>query len=200
MSVLIADSAVPFARSFAAFLAAQNLPSGLLTQVAEASPASGLGIDWNPASRLSALTAILEMKTRYGKLDRALLCFDLQAFSHAAPSLTVVDERIKSYILLVSLLKETFGSQGSGEIVFFHRVSPHVPAQSAGSLVLQVAESAFVRLGEETAKAGNALLVRHEGEGEPDSLEWMAERLANPTGGKIRSSWLKYGAKGLLGF
>ena len=217
---LISDSSIPFAVSLTGFLRSspkgQDFGFSLLSEpaadTATASPSSL--IPWNRSSPLSARTVILEMKNAYSSFDRALLIFDTSTFFEILPDMDAssaircADEYIRGYLLLVAEIVKYFRQQKTGFILFAVRSSPSPEAKV--SIPIAVAESAFLRLAEETASsfassslqgdAGlQALLVKLDPSEDTENIDWLSLQLTGSPPSRTQVRWIKAGSRGLFG-
>lgn len=221
---MIADKSVPFAVSLAGALRSRDVSVALVSDASGEESASapsdsaGLAdIPWNRPSTLSARTIPLAVKNRFGSLDQAVVVFDTPLLEAAFPpddSLTpvrVADEYIRGYMLLVRELSALFAAQGKGRYIFALRVRDSTAERSApppANLPVSVAESAFIRLAEETAlscgtskdSAVQSLLVRMDNQDDSGNLLWLTEQLLTPAGNRSQAvRWVKAGTRGLFG-
>jgi len=191
-------------------LRSRGVPCLVLAEARDGvTPAEGL-LPWNPPSLLSAHTAMLEAKTRYGGVDAAVLAFDADSFARSVNRdggdvSSVIDRLVTGWIYLEESLRERFAAAGKGYFCFVHSVPAAKGTPSPASLPLAVAlaESAFVRLAEETAARNGdgirSLLVRYENGGDETALEWLASRIADGPPQRSQTRWVKAGSKGLFG-
>jgi hypothetical protein len=211
---LISDSSIPFAVSLTGHL--QDSGFGLLCEPAPDSALAmpSTAIPWNRGSSLSARTVILDMKNKFSSFDRALLIFDTAAFSEVIPDMDTssavrcTDEYVRGYLLLVAELIKYFRQQKTGLIVFALR-SP-APGSAKVSVPVAVAESAFMRLAEETASSLSngspsldtglqTLLVKLDPAEDSGNLEWLSLQLASPLPVRTQARWVKAGSRNLFG-
>lgn len=219
---LISDSSVPFAVSLAESLRSspgvQDFRFSLLSEPAS-DPSASLGatsISWNRSSPLSARTVILEMKNNYSSFDRALLIFDTPTFSGIFPDtesaslIKCTDEFIRGYMLLVAEIVKYFRQQKSGFILFAVRSPSSQDAKGTVSLPVTVAESAFMRLAEETASSFmngslpgdtglQALLVKLDPSEDTENSDWLSLQLTGAPPARTQVRWVKAGSRGLFG-
>ena len=221
---LISDSSIPFAVSLADFLRTssrgQDFGFGLLSEpvsnAVDSLPATS--IPWNRSSTLSARTVILEMKNKYSAFDRAVLIFDTPAFSGIFPApeassmIQCADEYIRGYMLLVAEIVKYFRQQKNGFIIFAVR-SPSSQDSKGNvpvSLPVAVAESAFMRLAEETASSFTngslsgdtglqSLLVKLDPSEDTENIDWLSVQLTGAPPARTQVRWVKAGSRGLFG-
>jgi len=234
MCVLVCDKSIPCASSFAGELRGRGVSVSLVTDdegspTGSRSPArqsvegSGLAeIFWNRMSSLSARTLMLEASNVLSIPDQAAIFFDAAALLSALPQgrdnpAAVIDGWITGYVYLVRELVQTFSSRGRGRIVFaisggasrgealgeaHGEATPGSP-----SLAATLAESAFIRLAEETAAflsartapGAEAMLVRVGDEPVAESAAWLAARIMEaPMNGRSGSHWVKSGSRDIL--
>jgi len=214
---LISDSTIPFAVSLTGHLQGspkrEDFSFGLLTEPAVDSGLAlpSTAIPWNRSSTLSARTVLLDMKNKFSSFDRALLIFDTVTFSEiipdmeAASAIRCTDEYVRGYLLLVAELVKYFRQQKKGLIVFAVRSSALVDAKV--SIPVAVAESAFMRLAEETAStfanaSGDsgvqALLVKLDPVEDNVNLDWLSLQLTGPLPARTQVRWIKAGSRNLL--
>jgi hypothetical protein len=217
---LISDSSIPFAVSLTGFLASSSRTPdfgfGLLSEPVLDTPSSlpSTSIPWNRSSTLSARTAILEMKNKYSSFDRALLIFDTPAFSglfpdmEASSAIRCTDEYIRGYLLLVTELVKHFRRQKTGFMLFAVRGSSSPEAKV--NLPVAVAESAFMRLAEETASSFvngalsgdtgfQVLLVKLDPADDTENIDWLSLQLTGTPPARTQVRWVKAGSRGLFG-
>ena len=213
MSFLISDSLIPFASELASTLQAKQFTVALLVPESEDNPPARVpGIPWNRPSALSARTVIVEAKNSFPVLDQAVVVFDTaQAATLLSENSTtsgIVDDFIKGYLLLVGELVRHFTVQKKGRLVFVLRpVIAGTINPSLQNIALFAAESAFLRLAEETAASFSsgpaqdiqALLVKLETTGDAENLEWLVEQLAQPSLSRNQGRWIKAGSRVLFG-
>jgi len=218
--VLISDATIPFAVSLTGFLRSspkgKDFTFGLLVEPAgdASSTLPSTSIPWNRSSPLSARTAILDMKNKFSSFDRALIIFDTLTFSETIPDseatsiIQCTDEYVRGYLLLVSEIVKYFRQQKTGFIVFAVR-SPSLPDAKV-SLPVAAAESAFMRLAEETAasfasgpnsgdSALQSLLVKLDPSEDTGNVDWLSLQLTGSLPVRTQARWVKAGSRGLFG-
>lgn len=206
---ILAERSAPLIAPLAALLRSRGLPCLVLADSADSESGADT-LRWNSASLLSAHTAILESNTRFGGPGSAVLAFDAEAFARnvsytdPADASAVVNSLVTGWIYLAESLLESFTKQGSGFLCFVHSVPPakgETVSRAPLPLPVAVAESAFLRLAEETAaKHGRkALMVRYENGGDDTQLEWLASRIIEGPPERPQNRWLKAGSRGLFG-
>jgi hypothetical protein len=219
--VLIADKSVPFASSLAGALRAKDVSVALLGDspdnksgkpVATVEGSALVEIPWNRSSSLSAHTCMRAVRNSMTSVDQAVLFFDTptfaQLFQHGDASHTtrIVDDYIRGYLILVNELSGYFADQKKGRIIFALQ-SRNPETQEVQNTALAVAESAFIRLAEETSvsflsrqtNSLQTLLVRLESAGEADPVDWLAGQILQPSPARGQTRWVKAGARGLFG-
>jgi len=215
---LISDSTIPFAVSLTGHLQGspkrEDFSFGLLTEPAVDSGLAlpSTAIPWNRSSTLSARTVLLDMKNKFSSFDRALLIFDTVTFSEIIPdmeassSIRCTDEYVRGYLLLVAELVRYFRQQKKGFLVFAVRSSTLIDAKV--SIPVAVAESAFMRLAEETASSLastsedtglQALLVKLDPAEDNGNLDWLSIQLTAPLPARTQVRWVKAGSRSLFG-
>ncbi len=207
---ILADSSAPLIPPLAALLRSRGLSCLELAGMGEADPASPDTLRWNPPSLLSAHTAILEANTRYGGLSAGVLAFDADAFAANVAYEGVVDASaavntlVTGWIFLAESVFEALAKQGSGFLCFVH-AAPPAKAENASlkplPLPVAIAESAFLRLAEESARrhGERSLLVRYETGADDAQLEWLASRILEGPPSRATNRWHKAGSRGLFG-
>lgn len=222
MSVLISDKSVPFASALAGALRGKNSSVAMLSGEQEAKTAKTdksasdssalIEIPWNRSSALSARTVLLEVKNKFVTLEQAVLVFDTPFLTETAPeklaTVTVVDDFIKGFLLLVSEITVRFALEKKGRLVFVVRQqATGTNAFGIQNIPVRVAESAFIRLAEETALAFSArsnidlqtLLVKLETAGDAENAAWLLEQMEQPSVSRNQTRWIKSGSHGLFG-
>lgn len=218
MSVLISDKNIPFSSVLAGVLRQKDVSVALLSSessVANDHPVSAVSssdlieIPWNRPSILSVQTVLLEIKNSFHGLDQAVLIFDCPFFAEtekgtsSLDSVRVAEELIKSFILLAGEITSYFSVMKKGRLVFVVR-----PLSVRGTNIpVSVAESAFIRLAEETAAflsaSGNpqlqSLLVRLESTEDAENAAWLVEQMDALVGVRRDIRWIKAGTRGLFG-
>lgn len=214
MSVLICDKSVPFASALAVSLRAKDHSVALLVDSGDVARGEGSGsstglreIPWNRPSALSAQTVSLALRNAFRILDHAVIAFDAASISVSDETdermrlVAVSDLYIRGYLLLVHELSDLFVRQGRGRLTFAVRGIPSgFRPREASALV---AESAFIRLAEETAAAlsssGNPAiqtsLVRLDGSDGDQDVEWLLRRLEGEVTLRSQLSWVKSGSR-----
>jgi len=208
MSVVIADKDLPLAVDLAGALRGRGIQTAILASPGQGSP-SPMEIPWNRSSPLSARTVFVDAQNRNEPVGQLVLVFDTASLSGSLPhtdqssEMRMVDDHVRSYLLLSQAAAARFRERDGGRIVFVLRggiqAGSHVPAA--------LAEGAFSRLAEETAASfaasGNSglqtLLVRMEAEDGAESLAWLVSQIENPSPSRGPSRWVKAGARGLFG-
>ena len=214
MSVLICDKSVPFASALAVSLRAKDHSVALLVDSGDVARGEGSGsstglreIPWNRPSALSAQTVSLALRNAFRILDHAVIAFDAASILILGETdermrlVAVSDLYIRGYLLLVHELSDLFVRQGRGRLTFAVRGIPSgFRPREASALG---AESAFIRLAEETAAAlsasGNSAiqtsLVRLDGSDGDQDVEWLLRRLEGEVTLRSQLSWVKSGSR-----
>lgn len=232
MCVLVCDKSVPCASALAGELRGRGVsvslvtdeeaaPGGSRARNAAKQPVEGSALAepfWNRASPLSARTLMLETSNVLSPPDQAALFFDAAALLSSLPEgrdnpSSVIDGWIAGYVYLVRELVQAFSARGRGRILFAvtggsARGEAHGEASPGSpSLAAALAESAFIRLAEETAAflsarvpaGAEALLVRVGDESVPESAAWLASRIIDsPMTGRSAARWVKTGSRDIL--
>jgi hypothetical protein len=212
MSVLVCDKSVPFATALAVSLRAKDHSVALLVDSGDVARGEGSStelreIPWNRPSALSAQTVSLALRNAFRILDHAVVAFDAASISVSDETdermrlVAVSDLYIRGYLLLVHELSDLFARQGRGRITFAVRGVPSGSRPREASAL--VAESAFIRLAEETAAAlsasGNSAiqtsLVRLDGSDGDQDVEWLLRRLEGEVTLRSQLSWVKSGSR-----
>ena len=172
---------------------------------------------WNRSSALSARTVLLEVKNRFPQLDEAVFLFDTQYLAETFPAATqqnllqIMDEHIKGWMLLVQESIDYLKKQKKGRLVFICIFPGKTGAVQ--NTAVAVAESAFVRLAEETAKLFTSLsnpelhtlLVKcdadelKEATDQTAQITWIADQLESAETGRNSVRWIKAGSRGFFG-
>lgn len=227
--VLVCDKSIPCASALAGELRGRGVSVALVAddgsagkraaakQNAEGSALADLF--WNRASPLSARTLMLEASNILSVPDDAAIFFDTGALLAALPAgsdnpAAVIEGWITGYVYLVRELVRTFSSRGRGRI-FFAVSGGSARAEAHGefppgspALAATLAESAFVRLAEETAAflsattgaGAAAVLVRIGDEPVSEAATWLASRIVESSGSQRGNGrWIKSGSRSLLG-
>ncbi len=217
--VLVCDKVFPAAVLLTSELRRLDIPVALASSVsANAESAEGFAeVRWDRLSSLSARTAVREAQNALGSIDQAVFFFDgplLQAQYPAGKEdpQSVIDSWVSGYMSMVRHCLTAF--DGSGRLVFVHSPFPdstrglHPVREGASpspfpgmtSVALSLAESAFIRLAEETAaflaikegRAARSLLVSVSEDNSPEALAALASRIAEPYEGKRNPvRWIK---------
>ena len=227
--ILVCDNSIPFAGLVAGELRQKNaavalacreedLASGKSERTAAAGIPVLTDIVWTRSSPLSAKTMLLETRNMIGGLDSALLVFDAQVFLSSLvagkdSASALLDEYIDAYVFLVQELSLFFNRQKRGRLVFALRPFPSrsgIPGSP--ETVFAMAESAFVRLAEETAahysSAGSVPvdcpLIRFGDGDDTEDARWLAEKLSSRDSTKNASKsgsprWVRAGSRNLFG-
>ncbi len=209
LRALISDATVPVAVSLAGALRAQESEVAILSRLDGASP---LDIPWNRPSALSARTAILTAKNRFGVLDAGVVVFDSAAIPtdclDGSPGgwCRFSDEYVRGYLLLAAEMSAALADARRGTLCFTLversvEVSGARPTERIGRAV---AEAAFVQLAEETARSVlgsgvSPLLVRFNPSEESEGLPWLAAAVADSTSVRKDVRWVKSGSRGIFG-
>ena len=214
MSVLVCDKSVHFASALAVSLRAKDHSVALLVDSGDVARGEGSGsstglreIPWNRPSALSAQTVSLALRNAFRILDHAVIAFDAASISVSDEPdermrlVAVSDLYIRGYLLLVHELSDLFARQGRGRLTFAVRGVPSGSRPRESSAL--VAESAFIRLAEETAAAlsasGNSAiqtsLVRLDGSDGDQDVEWLLRRLEGEVTLRSQLSWVKSGSR-----
>lgn len=210
-SVLVSDKSIPYAISVAASLRATGASVALLSPGdAPVSPstrdASGpdeaglLELRWKRSSPLSARTALLDVSNGLSGPDAAVVAFDATAISAAVSSAespsVLIDSLVSGYVHLVREICAAFDRRGHGRLVFVRtrtargRRGNAVEIASA-AFAIALAESAFSRLAEETARwiaakgsRGQTCLLVSRVPAVPDEkfVPWLASRVVTGRG------------------
>jgi hypothetical protein len=214
MNVLVSDATVPYAVSLASSLKSAGMSVSLLGPVGAVSsaaiPPDVSLVVWNRPSRLSARTVQVAVKNAVSSLDCAIVMFDAQVFSASITdrdNLTEpVDSYVSGYLLLVRELCALFAKQGGGRLIIVHNEGKQAEG-AARNLAVAVAESAFVRLGEELA-AGvfdglnpglQVSLVKLDPADPAVTPEWFVSYLSAPAASRAPVRWIRAGSRGLFG-
>ncbi len=236
LSVLVSDASIPCAVSLAASFRATGASVALLSPgdsgVAPAREpdrsCGGCLIEpkWKRSSPLSARTALLDVSTRLSGPDAAVVVFDATALSaplSAAESPSViVDSLVTGYVHLARELCAAFERRGRGRLAFVRtrRAVSAIPGHAgtavepaSAALAVSLAEAAFSRLAEETARwivaRGSrdlSCLLVSRGPSVPDEriVPWLASRVITGRGVVSRSrsltTWVPALAPEILGF
>ncbi len=231
LSVLISDKSIPCAVSLAASFRATGASVALLSPGESAAPApremSPAGDArlaeprWKRSSPLSARTVLLDVSNLFSGPDAAVVLFDATALSaplSAAESPSVIiDSLVTGYAHLARELCAAFDRRGGGRLVFVltRGTSARGPAFEPGSagLAVSLAEAAFSRLAEDTARwvaargsRGFTCLLVSRGPAVTDErfVPWLASRVLSGRGGVSRSrsltAWVPALAPEILGF
>lgn len=209
INVLIADSSIPFSASLAEALRGKGASVAVLSGAESDNPAD---IPWNRPSPLSSRTVLLDVKNRFVNLDCAVIGFDPASLPQSldvtdqTAIVRVADEFIRGNLLLVSALADLFRRQGKGVLCF--ALMGLADGTSAGrGIPVSVAESAFIRLAEETAltfvsssvDGVQPLLVRLDPAESAAGLDWLVSRILNPAPARKDARWVKAGARSIFG-
>jgi hypothetical protein len=211
MSVLIADSSIPFAVSLAESLRGKKASVGLLSPYDSGNPvAESVSFVWNRPSPLSARTVTLEMKNAFSSLDGAVLLFDASSIAYdssaqdSTSAVRCVDEYVRGFMLLSLEIVRCFREQRKGTLAFAVRSAAAL--NPALSLSAAVAEGAFIRLADETAlSCGRSedgfqtLLVKLDPSGDAENVEWLSQQLFSTPQPRGQGRWIKAGSRGLFG-
>jgi len=214
MSVLVCDKSVPFASALAVSLRAKDHSVALLVDSGDVARGEGSvsstglrEIPWNRPSALSAQTVSLALRNAFRILDHAVIAFDAASISVSDETdermrlVEVSDSYIRGYLLLVHELSDLFVRQGRGRLTFAVRgISSGSRPRESSALV---AESAFIRLAEETAAALSVSgisaiqtsLVRLDGSDGDQDVEWLLRRLEGEVTLRSQLSWVKSGSR-----
>jgi hypothetical protein len=218
MNVLVSDSTVPFAVSVANALGASGssvspfVPRGLCARFRNCPV---VPVSWNRPSGFPARTAAVAVRNLASALDCAIIVFDADAFSLSGTDpddlVGPIDQYVTGTLLLVGEIRAQVAKQGSGRLVFVHRESK-LPDGDGGNprmrnLSVAVAESAFVRLAEETSAAAfegaypglQVSLVNADTTDLPAATEWFVSWLAAPPATRGTGRWIRSGSRGLFG-
>ncbi|MDR0494872.1 MAG: hypothetical protein LBG95_04510 [Treponema sp.] len=99
---------------------------GIQTQQRNFSETSGIPLDWNPGSPISARTLVIAAENRLEHIDEAILVCDPPSVRCAAAELNManveilVNEYIKSWFFLVKELAAVFRTRGGGTLVLVY--------------------------------------------------------------------------------
>lgn len=231
--ILICDRSIPFAGMVGKKLREKNasvalVSVGSIEYEKPVEPGSAFQEEnltqlfWNRRSQLSAKTLILQAKNLFTTVDSALIIFDAQAFladmvsgQESLPAL--LDDYVNGYMYLAREISSLFLRQKKGQLFFSYRpFPPRTGLPGSIETVFAVAESAFIRLAEESAAyfaslAGMPIschLVRLGDGDDTEDAAWFAEKLAPAQSAKTsilrnfgtRSShWIKAGSRNIFG-
>lgn len=232
--ILICDTSIPFAGMVGKKLREKNASVALVSVGSEEyeEPLEGDNgalesdlskLHWKRHSQLSAKTLLLQVKNLLATVDSALILFDAQAFladmvsgQDSLPAL--LDDYVNGYMYLVREVSSLFLRQKKGQLFFSYRpFPPRTGLPGSLETVFAVAESAFIRLAEESAAYFASLagipitcqLVRLGDGDDTEDAAWFAEKLASAEysktgilgsiGARSSSRWIKAGSRNMFG-
>jgi len=140
--------------------AGENTKKGLLARGESSLPESsaaqepvketGVSLDWNPGSPISARTLVIAAENRFGQIDEAILVCDPPSVRYAAADLNLADievlvnDHIKGWLFLVKELAAVFRAREKGTLsLVYSETSGAGGKDDAADLLGPVALSAF---------------------------------------------------------
>lgn len=126
----------------------------------------------------------------------------------SATAIRCIDEYVRGYLLVSSEIIKYFRQQKAGFVIFAVRSQSSPEAKA--NIPVAVAESAFMRLAEETAASFadgsrpddtglQALLVKLDPSEDTSNIEWLSLQVTGAIPARTQVRWVKAGSRGLFG-